>query len=121
MRLYKLIIRMRRSADLTAVGVLDDEAWAQIQDHAGAELYFGEVAGKHSEVTWPLDPAALEILSEDETEIALFMKWFPAGGVGQIDVVNAIELLHERLEEGESCEKCGFAYGDGDEAEEIEG
>lgn len=111
MILYKLIIGMRRSADLTAVGVLDDKAWKQIQAHAGAELNFGEVAGKHSEVSWELDPSALEVLSEDPSEIALFMKWFPNGHVGQIYVMNAIDMLHEGLE-GETCGYCGSLGAD---------
>lgn len=116
-RLYKLIIGMRRSADLTAVGVLDDEAWRKVQDHAGADLYFGEVAGKHSEVTWTLDPAALEVLTENPTEIALFEKWFPGGHVGQIDVLNAIDMLHEGLGQ-DVCGYCGDGQGD-DEAVQL--
>ncbi len=107
MKLYKLHITMHRSAALMEVAAVTDDEWRTIQEHANAELYFGEVAGKHSEVRWTLDPKALEVLTENRDEIALFKRWFPMGSVGQVSILRAIERVHDGMEPGDEDCMCG--------------
>ena len=83
-KLIKFYGYMRRSAALEVVEVVNEEDWNLIQKaiEEGKELYLGEIAGKHSDVTWTLEDEEMTILSEDQAEIDLFMKWIPEGHVG---------------------------------------
>lgn len=83
-KLIKFYGYMRRSAALEVIEVVNEEDWNLIQRaiSEGIELYLGEIAGKHSEVTWTLENEEMTILSEDQDEIELFRKWIPDCHVG---------------------------------------
>lgn len=56
-----------RMGDLDGLFIADSDA---IRDAYGTEVYFGEVLGKHSEITCELDPSQITIKSEDQDFIA---------------------------------------------------
>lgn len=97
--LYRVIIPMRRSADLEEVAVVTTEQWEKMKRYEGKELYFGEIAGKHSEVRGTLEMEEIQVLSRDPEEIFLFKRWFPELRIGALNIMQAIEHEEEKEEE----------------------
>lgn len=88
-KLVRFYGEMTRSSDLEVIAIVDEENWLLIRKaiDEGIKLCLGEIAGKHSEVFWVLEEKEISILSEFETEIALFEKWFPCKNVGSFNLV----------------------------------
>jgi len=69
--------------DVPRMGTVDSTFVAtqsEIDEAMGSRVYFGEILGKHSEIYGTLDPEDLEVLSEDQDEIAIFER--TVGGTG---------------------------------------
>lgn len=60
-----------RQGDLNGLFVADDSTIEQV---FGAELYFGEVLGKHSEVCGTLEPGDITALEATEEEILVIIR-----------------------------------------------
>lgn len=98
-RLIRFRADMRRSSPLIALHVVSEDEWATLQRLMGIphSLYFGEVAGKHSEVTWTVEPREIEVLATDENEIAFFRRLGLSGNISLMDPVQ--EWIEEHPEE----------------------
>jgi hypothetical protein len=70
---------MYRSSDLDGVFVLTDEEYEFLREINGFTFHYGEIAGKHSDVSRELDFNKIEILSDKEEEIAFFERILPYG------------------------------------------
>lgn len=70
--LYKMHIDCGRMGDLYATFVSTPE---QIDNLIGEEIYFGEVLGKHSDVTVTMRPEYFMVITQDQDFIDKFMKY----------------------------------------------
>lgn len=61
----------------------------------GREVYFGEILGKHSEVSGTLDPGDITILTEDQDFIAKFIEII---GDDNVSGYNPLDYIEERDE-----------------------
>lgn len=68
--LYKLDVYMKRSANLEGIFIADSE-WIDYLMSSDLQVYFGEVAGKHSEIYGKLEPHEIKLVTQDQTIIAL--------------------------------------------------
>lgn len=66
LKLYSFNWDMRRMGSVEGLFVSDEQT---IKDNIGAEVYFGEILGKHSEVYGTLDEEDLKVVSEDQDKI----------------------------------------------------
>jgi hypothetical protein len=78
-KLCRYVLGMHRSSDIEGVFVLTDEELEIIKELDGYEVYYGEIAGKHSEVTCELYIKDVEILADKEEEVAFFERILPHG------------------------------------------
>lgn len=63
MNLYRFFVDCGRSGYLEGLFVAQPE---ELNEAYGTTLYFGEVLGKHSEVTVKFDPEDITLISEDK-------------------------------------------------------
>jgi hypothetical protein len=65
-----------RGGDLKSVMLLTSDEWATLKQAAKdkAEVYLGEVCGKHSEVTALLRSEQFEVLTREPSEVAVVQK-----------------------------------------------
>ncbi len=95
-KVIRVTVSMRRSSDLVEVSVVDDETWNKIQQVIEKKLnvYLGEVAGKHSDVSVVFEPEDIEILSEDQNDCEVLTR-LVRGHVGLYMTDSMIEALEE--------------------------
>lgn len=79
MKICKYVLGMHRSSDIEGVFLMSDEELNIAKELDGFEVYYGEIAGKHSEVSCTLHFEHIEVLSEKEEEVAFFKKILPHG------------------------------------------
>lgn len=96
-KVIRIIVPMRRSADLVEVRVVNDEVWNKIEQVIKSKInvYLGEVAGKHSEVSLAFEDNNIEILSEDQNDCEVLMR-LVGGHVGLYMVDAMCEALSEQ-------------------------
>lgn len=70
--LYKMHADCGRMGDLYATFVSTPE---QINNLIGTEVYFGEVLGKHSDITVTMKPEHFTVLTQDQNFINKFMEY----------------------------------------------
>lgn len=78
-KIYKYVLGMHHSSDIEGIFIMSDEQLKSIKEMKGREVYYGEIAGKHSEVRCELNYKDVEIVSSDEKEIQFFERLFPNG------------------------------------------
>ena len=81
--IYKFSRFFGRAGDLSGVFVATPEEVAAI---VGREVRFGEVLGKHSEVSAVMQTSDFTFVSDDETFVALFDKHDLATGTNPVGV-----------------------------------
>ena len=101
-----------RGFDLSGTFLLTDEEYEMLKNMDGQEIYYGEVAGKHSEVTANFNFQYLQILSEKKEECEFFQRLFEREGTG-FDF-KYYWLLEENAEELGA--DCFYNYEDPEEA-----
>lgn len=84
-----------RMGDLEGLFVTDK---AELEGAYGKHVYFGEVLGKHSDISGSLETEDITILSEDQDFIEKFEKIV---GGGTISGYNPLEFIYEEDEEEE--------------------
>lgn len=77
-KLYRFHVDCGRSGDLRGLFVADDEA--DIKPAIGLKIHFGEVLGKHSDVTITLEDSEVQPLTDDAAFIAKFEEYDCASG-----------------------------------------
>lgn len=80
--------------DVPRMGTVDSTFVAtqsEIDGAMGSRVYFGEILGKHSEIYGTLDPEDLEVLSEDQDEIAIFERTVGSTGHCPLDYIEIEE------------------------------
>lgn len=78
-KLCRYVLEMRRSSNIEGVFVLTDEELDAVKEMKGFEVRYGEISGKHSDVTCELHLEDIEILSDKEEEVAFFERILPHG------------------------------------------
>lgn len=72
--IYKLHFECYRMGNLRGIFVADkDEMKALIE--SGKEIYFGEVLGKHSEISGPIEKEDVTLVTDDPSAIEIFEKY----------------------------------------------
>lgn len=66
LKLYRFCWPQRRGGDVEGLFVEDSDV---VENAIGADVYFGEICGKHSDVYGTLDEEDLTIVSEDQEKI----------------------------------------------------
>jgi hypothetical protein len=59
-----------RMGSLSGRFVADDEDQAELESIMGRDIYFGEVLGKHSDVTITLEPEHISVVTDNEAFLA---------------------------------------------------
>ena len=80
--------------DVPRMGTVDSTFVAtqsEIDGAMGSRVYFGEILGKHSEIYGTLDAEDLEVLSEDQDEIAIFERTVGSTGHCPLDYIEIEE------------------------------
>lgn len=67
--IYEFYWPMSRSADITGTFIADSEDVAKV---IGKYVYFGEIAGKHSEVFGNIEASEITLKTDDQTFISMF-------------------------------------------------
>jgi hypothetical protein len=98
--------RYRGGTDLVDISIVSDTQLDLIQKaiSQGWNTYLHEVMGKHSEVEVDLDDKemiAFKVISEDQEEIKVFMKWFPDLWVGNFSIIDTLETKIDNMDEEE--------------------
>lgn len=81
-----------RSGEVDGLFVTTKEA---LEAAYGRDVYFGEILGKHSEVSGTLDPSDITILTEDQDFIAKFIEII---GDDNVSGYNPLDYIEERDE-----------------------
>ena len=66
LKLYRFCWPQRRGGDVEGLFVEDSDV---VENAIGADVYFGEICGKHSDVYGTLDEEDLTVVSEDQEKI----------------------------------------------------
>lgn len=88
--LWKFEWDVRRMGKVRGMFIATDE---EVEKHIGAQVYFGEILGKHSEIHGTLDREDLTRLTDDAEFIAKFEEYGCASGY------NPLRYLAETEEE----------------------
>jgi len=90
--IYKMNFDCGRSGNLYGIFVAEKD---KMNDLIGTEIYFGEVLGKHSEVCGPLTDEEIELVTDDEAVVELFVKHDLSSGYNPFWYVNEEECEEE--------------------------
>lgn len=82
--IYKFHIACGRMGDLEGVFSADTDDIKKLTD-SGEEVYFGEVLGKHSEISKVIKPEHLVLITTDVEFIKLFDQYDLANGFNPFD------------------------------------
>jgi len=88
--IYKMTIDFGRMGDLDGVFVADTDDVKKLIK-SGQEIYFGEVLGKHSDVSCAIQNKHLTLVTTDEAFIELFEKYDLSNGYNPFDYINEEE------------------------------
>lgn len=69
--IYRLNFDCGRSGELKGIFV-DTDIRVSKAIECGVHVYFGEVLGKHSEVTGPIEQDDIELITQDENAVSIF-------------------------------------------------
>lgn len=75
--------------DLDGIFIAEE---SEVKKAIGAEIYFGEVLGKHSEIFGTLDPEDLTVKTDDQEFIAKFIEIM---GDGTISGYNPLDYIND--------------------------
>ena len=72
--IYKLHFDCRRMGVLLGIFVADKDEMNELIK-SGKEIYFGEVLGKHSEISGPIEEGDLTLVTDDPAIVEIFVKY----------------------------------------------
>ena len=84
-KIYKYYLDCGRMGEVSGVFVEDDE---NIKKSIGCHIYFGEILGKHSEVTTTLEEDDFTIVTDNQDFIALFEEYRLDNGYNPLDYMD---------------------------------
>lgn len=84
--IYKMNLDCGRMGSLEGIFVTDPPRVKQLIE-SKEEVYFGEVLGKHSEVTWVFDGPELTLVSDDAHLVQLFEENNLSSGYNPFDYI----------------------------------
>ena len=93
LRLIRFNFNCGRMGTLSGIFVLDEDDWATWQELVATKhrIYFGEVLGKHSEITGPISPTDFSVVSEDQDFCHKFQELRCASGHNPLDYLEEEE------------------------------
>lgn len=94
-KLYKFRWDFSREGKIESLFIADDET---VNETLGKEIYFGEVLGKHSDISGELERMDLDIMTEDQELISTLEKLFDS-----TDIIgyNPLNYVYETGDEEE--------------------
>lgn len=104
MKLVKTVVTQYYACSLIALQIMNDEEFKILIDaqESNRRVYLGEVSGKHSEVILDVKKHVLiEVITEDESKISMFIDMFPNKYFGNWDILGAIQETMEEMENDE--------------------
>ena len=75
-KVYSFYWDCSRMGSLDGIFVADEE---EVKNAIGANLYFGEVLGKHSEIYGTLEEKDITVLSDDPKDVEVIKRLIPDG------------------------------------------
>lgn len=94
--LYKFRWDVYRHGEIESLFIADDE---QVGAVIGMTVYFGEVLGKHSEISGTLDPKDLTVITQEPGVIADLMRLFAGDRWGRSGSLCGLNPLHALQDE----------------------
>lgn len=94
--LWRFYWDVRRHGSVRGLFVATDD---EVQKALGEYVYFGEILGKHSEVSGTLEEADLTRLTDDADFIAKFEEYGCASGYNPLQYINEGEADEEAEDE----------------------
>lgn len=70
--IYKFFFDCGRMGNLQGIFVADS---SEVESIIGTEVYFGEVLGKHSEISGPIEEGEITLVTEDKAAVKMFIKY----------------------------------------------
>jgi hypothetical protein len=67
--IYRFAVRYGRMGDLAAIFTAESE---DVEKLIGKEVHFGEVLGKHSDVSLEMDDRYLRLITDNPDDVAMF-------------------------------------------------
>ena len=92
-KLYQFDWHCGRMGDLDGLFIAEE---SEVNAIIGKNIYFGEVLGKHSEVSGTLDPEDIQVKTDDQEFIAKFIEIM---GDGTISGFNPLDYYDPEDEE----------------------
>lgn len=87
-KLYRYTMDCGRQGTVRGLFVADD---SEVKAAMGKDVYFGEILGKHSEVTGTLTEDEFKVLTEDQSFIENFEKFGCESGYNPLDYLPEAE------------------------------
>jgi len=82
--IYKLNLDCGRDGSLYGIFVADKE-YVEVLVNNDIEVYFGEILGKHSDVSLTIDDADVELITDDAKVIDMFEEYELSTGINPFD------------------------------------
>ena len=97
LKLYRFCWPQRRGGDVEGLFVEDSDV---VENAIGADVYFGEICGKHSDVYGTLDEEDLTVVSEDQEKISWLVDILgrSVSGYNPFDYIEEQDELDEKEE-----------------------
>lgn len=70
--IYRMKLDFGRMGKLTGIFVAEKD---EVDSAIGSEIYFGEVLGKHSEISGPLEEHDISMVTDDQQAVEMFEKY----------------------------------------------
>lgn len=82
--LYRYTMDSEKMGDVEGIFVSTDRA---IEKQMGKEVYFGEILGKHSEISGTLHPYQITMLTSDQKAVEIVEKYNLETGYNPLDYI----------------------------------
>lgn len=82
--IYKLNLDCGRDGSLYGIFVADKE-YVDVLVNNDIEVYFGEILGKHSDISLTIDETDIELVTDDEKVIDMFEEYELSTGINPFD------------------------------------
>lgn len=82
--IYKLNLDCGKNGSLYGIFVADKE-YVEVLVNNDIEVYFGEILGKHSDISLSIDDTDIELITDDEKVIDMFEEYELSTGINPFD------------------------------------
>jgi len=98
--IYKMYFDCGRMGSLDGIFTAEKDAMQKLIE-SGNEVYFGEVLGKHSDISGPIENSDITMISDDSEHVLLFEKLNMKCGYNPFDYIEEETTSEESEVQGE--------------------